>query len=113
MLDAWLDGMLHFPPFDTNRFKPSIEICDGLTLSKNGFNIWAQIESFSDSDIINGDSRLFTADDFNFNGYQYNQMELMCRYSLPLKTHYPKLAVILYLHPKFKEWIEQQELVIN
>ena len=39
MLDAWLDGMLHFPPFDTNRFKPSIDICDGLTLSKKGFNI--------------------------------------------------------------------------
>ena len=39
MLEAWLDGMLHFPPFDTNRFKPSIDICDGLTLSKVGFNI--------------------------------------------------------------------------
>ena len=59
MLDAWLDGMLHLPPFDTNRFKPSIDICDGLTLSKNGFNICAQIESFSDSDIINKQRAIF------------------------------------------------------
>ena len=59
MLEAWLDGMLHFPPFDTNRFKPSIDICDGLTLSKNGFNIWAQIESFIDSDIISKQRAIF------------------------------------------------------
>ena len=59
MLEAWLDGMLHFPPFDTNRFKPSIDICDGLTLSKVGFNIWAQIESFIDSDIISKQRAIF------------------------------------------------------
>ena len=30
----------------------SIEECDGLILSKNGFNIWAQIESVMASVII-------------------------------------------------------------
>ena len=56
--EAWLDGILHFPPLETNKFRPSSEICDGRTLSKNGFKIWAHIKSLHDKAITSNASAI-------------------------------------------------------
>tara|TARA_A100000164_G_scaffold376149_1_gene412614 strand:- start:2226 stop:2501 length:276 start_codon:yes stop_codon:yes gene_type:complete len=45
--------MLHFPPLGIRRLIPSKLRCEGLNLSKKGFNIWEQIASVKERDIIN------------------------------------------------------------
>lgn len=51
---------------------------------------------------------LFQIDDLNFTGYQQKQLELICTYSLPLKTRFSKLVVVLYEHQKFHSWVNTQ-----
>ena len=52
MFAAWLDGILHLPPLDIRRLMFSMLRCEGLILSKKGFNIWAQIASVKEREII-------------------------------------------------------------
>ena len=58
-------------------------------------------------------SKLFQANDFDFSGYPYPQLELICRYQLPIKTHFPKLVAVLYSHPKFQEWLQEFSLKLS
>ena len=53
---------------------------------------------------------LLKTDDFNFNGYTHQQLNLLCKYKVPLKTHYPKLVVIIFLNPKFKHWLRDNDI---
>ena len=52
MFAAWLDGILNLPPLDIRRLMFSMLRCEGLILSKKGFNIWAQIASVKEREII-------------------------------------------------------------
>tara|TARA_Y100000589_G_C27191535_1_gene645016 strand:+ start:80 stop:553 length:474 start_codon:yes stop_codon:yes gene_type:complete len=54
--------------------------------------------------------KLFKANDYNFTGYNYQLLELICEYKLPLRTHFPKFIAVIFKHPKFNEWLKTQNL---
>ena len=54
-----MDGILNFPPLDIRRLTSSKLRCEGLILSKKGFNICAQIASVKESEIINTARAIF------------------------------------------------------
>ena len=51
---------------------------------------------------------IYLAKDFNFDDYDYSQLDLLCKYRLPVLTDYPKLILFLYSNPVFNEWINQK-----
>jgi len=56
---------------------------------------------------MNNQNNIFLSDDFDFNGYNYQQLDLICSHNLPIRSHYPKLVVIIYLNGQFQKWIHQ------
>ena len=59
------------------------------------------------------DETIFLAKDFNFDDYDYTQLDILCKYRLPLLTDYPKLIIFLYSNPIFNEWINKKSNTIT
>lgn len=59
------------------------------------------------------DETIYLAKDFNFDDYDYSQLDLLCKYRLPLLTDYPKLIIFLYSNPIFNEWINRKSNTIT
>ena len=51
---------------------------------------------------------IYLAKDFNFDDYDYSQLDILCKYRVPLLTDYPKLVIFLYTNTIFNEWINKK-----
>ena len=55
------------------------------------------------------DSLIFLAKDFNFDDCDYFQLDLICKYRLPILSNFPKLIIFLYTNPQFNEWLNSKD----
>ena len=53
---------------------------------------------------------IFLAKDFNFDDYDVNELDLLCKYRLPILTEYPKLVVFLYNNQQFVSWLNKNNI---
>lgn len=51
---------------------------------------------------------IYLAKDFNFDEYDYNQLDLICKYRLPILSDFPKLIIFLHSNTTFNEWINKK-----
>lgn len=54
-------------------------------------------------------SAKFMVDDLNFTGYQMRQLQWITNYELLLNTRFPKLAIVLFEHPRLLALRKQYE----
>ena len=56
---------------------------------------------------------IFYANDLDFNGYQPNQLKIICKYELLINTPYPKLVISLFLHSIFQNWLSNNKIYLE
>ena len=54
-----------------------------------------------ENQLIQQDSLIFLAKDLNFDNYNTEQLDYLCKYRLPIMSNFPKLILYLYNDNKF------------
>lgn len=56
---------------------------------------------------------IFYVNDLNFNGYNNEQLKIICEHELPLITNYPKLVINLFMNTKLKKLLTNNNIIMS
>lgn len=73
----------------------------------------APYASLSNASSATASHYLFSIDDYNFTGYRYAQLQLLCDHAILIRTRFPKLVAVLHVHPKFREWVDTMSTTLD
>lgn len=86
---------------------------DAAVTVKNDASPHAPCASLSNASSATASHYLFSIDDYNFTGYRYAQLQLLCDHAILIRTRFPKLVAVLHVHPKFREWVDTMSTTLD